>query len=783
MDLVYQGMQWDDIEASLGPDHGEQLVRWREAFVREVHGDAEDLSAFVRWLRDTGRITTSEFRVLHAKHYSDGPTQAETLLAETTIHPSDFVEQEVDAVSLVGDSVPILLDDGPPYTMMGRLAAGAMGEILIVKERDLRRQVALKRMHPGLATKPRLARRFLHEAQITAQLDHPNIVPVYTLIANGETLPAYTMKLVRGQTFAQLINDARDAVDDGRQPEDLRLPVLLEHFVRACDALAYAHSRGVVHRDLKPENIMVGAYGEVYVMDWGIARVMGSREGAEDAVQVESAEGHRTRLGAVLGTPAYMSPEQAMGHNDQLDGRSDVFALGLILSELVALRQAAGGKDTLQLVGRMKSAKLEPLVHHQASRVLPPTLVAIITKATRERPMDRYPTADALADDVRRHLRGEPVSALPETFMQRAGRWVVANRVLALWSLVALLITAGGITTTSLGSTLYTVRAASYREAVFADLQSQVATRGRELDARFQTLPVLLEALSTGALQALALPNTPEGPEGDYYLDIQSAPDLAPSAAYDRPISLNHPNTVLPLAVSFEDQRPALRRLATLGPTLRRTLVAAHANDLSVLPRSERLDRLRERASPVRWVHLALESGVGLSYPGHPGVPPGLDLRQEPWYVAAKGPRAVWGETRRSTADAVALLAVSKGIFDEDGWRLGAVALEVGLEEVVREDLALPLRDHPTTAFILDVRGGVLLSTEPMETADNPRRVRWIQHPRYSDERVVAAVGLLADGHVELTRPDGGVDLVVWSRMGALGWTYVVRGDRDELLR
>jgi serine/threonine-protein kinase len=777
-------MRWEDIEAALTTAHGEQLPRWREAFSREVHGDPEDLPSFTRWLRDTGRISTPLFRSLHARQVADGPTQADTMMAETTILPSQVGEMDVDAVDLEGDSLPTLLDDGPPFTMQGRLAAGAMGEILIVKERDLRRQVALKRMHPGLATKPRLARRFLHEAQITAQLDHPNIVPVYTLIANGETLPAYTMKLVRGKTFAELITEARDCLDDGRSIlDELRLPVLLEHFVRACDALAYAHSRGVVHRDLKPDNIMVGAYGEVYVMDWGIARVMGSREGTEDAVQLGSEQAHRTRFGAVLGTPAYMSPEQAMGHNDQLDGRSDVYALGLILTELVTLRQAAGGKDTRQLVGRMKAGELEPLRHHDATRTLEPALVAIIDRATRTVPMERYPTAAALADDVRRHLRGEPVSALPETPWQRAGRWVVAHRVLALWSLLALLTTAGGVTITSLGSTLYTVRAASYREAVFAELQAEVASRGRALDARFQTLPVLLQALSTGALQALALPSTPEGPEGDYYLDIRSAPDLGPSEAYGRPISLDHPNTVLPLEVSFEDQRPALRRLATLGPTFRRTLVAAHEGDLSSMPRSRRLATLREEQSPVRWVYLALASGIGLSYPGHPGVPPGLDLRMEPWYEAAKGAEAVWGDARRTTGRRQTLLPVSKGIFDEDGWRLGAVAIEVALEDVVGDDLALRLRETPTQAFLLDRKGGVLLSTEDGETVEPPRATRWLQHPRYADERIVAAVLARSDGHLEVLADDGRVDLVIWSRMGALGWTYVVRGDRDALLR
>jgi serine/threonine-protein kinase len=776
-------MHWEEIEAALGPAERRHLLGWKKSYQADFAGEEVDPSAFVRWLHDSGLITTAQFRQIHDHRRVGARSQAETLMAETTMLPDDLDGDAVDTVSLEGDAIPDL-PSGPPYEMVGRLAAGAMGEILIVNERDLRRQVALKRMHPGLAGKPRLARRFLHEAQITAQLEHPNIVPVYSLIANNETVPAYTMKLVRGQTFAELIAEARQALDDGANlPPELDSNAFLEHFVRACDAIAYAHSRGVVHRDLKPENIMVGAYGEVYVMDWGIARVMGSREGTTDAVELGSTDAHRTRLGAVLGTPAYMSPEQALGQNDQLDGRSDVFALGLILTELVSLRAAASGRDTKQLVGRMRKAKLEPLRHYREGQVLPAAMVAVIGRCTRERPMERYPTAGALAADVRRFLRGEPVSALPESVAQRAGRWIGAHRVLALSALIGLLSIAATVTITSLGSTLYTVRAASYREAVLSELQSEVAERGRTLDARFQTLPALLEALATAALQALALPNTPEGAEGMFYLDIRASPDLTQSSVYQRPISLNHPNTVLPLDTPLEARRPALRRLATLGPAFRRTLVAAHDGDLASMRRSERMHALRNQTSPVRWVYLALESGVGLSYPGHPGVPPGLDLRDEPWYAAASGPRAVWGETRRTTTDSRSLLPVSKAIFDEDGWRLGVVALEVGLEEEVGDLLALPLRGEDTTAVLLDGEGYVVLSTDPPAEPTSSRRSRWLRRPMYDDEAVLAGIEANRDGHLEVVRAEGGVDLVVWSHMGALGWTYVVRGARDDLMR
>ncbi len=773
-------MCWDAIEAVLG--HRDDLPALRAAFARENPASADDGAAFARWLRDTGRIDDSTFRTIADWARERAASQAETVV-ESTLLPEDLDligPTMVDAVELDEDGPPPP-PEGPPLITLGRLAAGAMGEILICRERDLRRQVALKRMHPELAEKPRLTRRFLHEAQITAQLDHPNIVPVYTLHPDAD-VPSYTMKLVRGKTLAQLIHEARDALDEGLPPlEEHATDTLLEHFVRACDAIAYAHSRGVVHRDLKPENIMVGAYGEVYVMDWGVARVMGSREGTEDAVQIQRADHHRTRLGAVLGTPAYMSPEQAQGRNDELDGRSDVFALGLILAELVTLRPAVSEKDTLQLLGKMQSCAIEPLRHHDPNRPLPPALVAIVERCTRERPADRYPTATALADDVRRYLRGEPVSALPENAMQRTARWIGAHRVLALSLGVGLLLIAASITIASLGSTLYTVRAASWREAQLTRIQSVVSARARELDARFQALPGHLEALATLTLQALSRRETPTGPDSQYYLAIEAAPDLAPSRRYRSLISLDHPNTLLAPGLQLEEQREALQRLATLGPAFRRILVAAHPRDLGALPRAARLDALRHLPHPVRWIYVALESGVGLAYPGHPGLSPDLDLRREPWYRdAAEVRHAVWGEVRRAEGGG-AIVPVSKAIYDEEGWRIGVAAMAIRLDTLVEEDLVPPGWEG-ATGWLLDGDGHVLLSSDNSARPSAPQG-RWTRRPQYEDTRVLDAIARHTDGHIELVDEDGTTDLAVWSRMGASGWTYLVRGPKERMMR
>jgi serine/threonine protein kinase len=498
---VYRAMQLDDIKASVRPAMRDQIDGLFGDFSQEL--GTGDLDRFVSWLHDRGLISAQTFRGLHA----GGKlvlTSVETLSGSTYYPDEGEREELLDDIAGVHVRQEQEVGDSQRFQYLGKLAAGAMGEILIVRDRELQRKVALKRMHGAIAKRAKLARRFLNEAQITAQLDHPNIVPVYTLDSSKDKPLSYTMKLIRGSTFAQLVRDTQEFYDDNRpMDDDHELSVRLDHFVRACDALAYAHSRGVVHRDLKPENIMVGAYGEVYVMDWGIARIMGTKEEShEDIVELGSATVHQTRFGAVLGTPAYMSPEQAAGLNDLLDGRSDGFSLGLILYELVCLRPAVSGSDTMAILDRMQDASLDPVVHYSPREVIAPELVAIIQKATARHPDGRYQTVKELAEDVRRFQRGEPVRALPEGIVQRVYRWISRHRELVVAVVMFGFLFFGGIAIVSLAATLSTMRRATEREQQISSLLSEVSRRGHIIDTKFQGYQALLRMLAATALEA-----------------------------------------------------------------------------------------------------------------------------------------------------------------------------------------------------------------------------------------------------------------------------------------
>jgi eukaryotic-like serine/threonine-protein kinase len=305
-------------------------------------------------------------------------------------------EHDVPAQEVAAEGIPL-----PDHLVVYReFARGGMGRIHPATDRNLLRHVALKRLAHQFTKVPMYREGFIAEAQMTGQLEHPNIVPVHELSVTREGVPYFTMKLVQGVSLDEWLRSPERAVGTTE-----RLQAGLEVFLKVCDAVAYAHHRGVVHRDLKPENIMIADFGQVYVMDWGLARLTKTRAYSGDRSQMEA---H-----GPVGTPAYMSPEQARGNPRDMDERSDIFGLGAILYEILTGRSPYGEQRNADvIIERARAAKTIPveLVVRQlgiAQNIATPQRICrIVDRAIAADPKTRFQTVLDLQEAVRAFLRG-----------------------------------------------------------------------------------------------------------------------------------------------------------------------------------------------------------------------------------------------------------------------------------------------------------------------------------------------------------------------------------------
>jgi len=312
--------------------------------------------------------------------------------------------------------IPSELRSDRKYKVNELIATGGMGAVLAAEDLATRRAVAMKLLL-NVQTPEDIA-RFVEEAQITAQLEHPHIIPIYELNVNEQDRPFYTMKLVRGESLGSVLA----ALRAGREGAAQRWPLgeLIDVFQKVSDAIAFAHSKGVVHRDLKPENVMLGDYGDVLVMDWGLAKALGRDANAKTesmakrsmvrSVRQDDGGEFMTMAGRAIGTPQFMSPEQASGRSHEVDARADVYALGAMLYQILTLEPPVTGDDTGQIFDHVIAGRIpspadllgtRPLPHLPGGR-LPQALCTVAMKALSLNPDDRHKTVRELSDDVQR---------------------------------------------------------------------------------------------------------------------------------------------------------------------------------------------------------------------------------------------------------------------------------------------------------------------------------------------------------------------------------------------
>jgi WD40 repeat protein len=427
-------------------------------------------------LREQGQAVSAE------ELCRDCPELLEAVKAE--LRNLQALEPLLGAAAEPGPGPPAFAGGPLRYRTLRFHARGGLGEVFLAWDEELNREVALKRMQEHCAGDPDSQRRFLWEAEVTGRLEHPGVVPVYGLVRDEAGRPCYAMRFIEGKTLFDEIRRFHELDRPGRDPGErsLALRQLLGRFVAVCNTIAYARSRGILHRDLKPGNVLLGRFGETLVVDWGLARPVErteeERRSGEETLR-PTADSAQTQAGKALGTPAYMSPEQAAGRWNEIGPASDIYSLGAMLYALLTGYAPVEGRTSNEVMERVMRGEFPP--PRQRNRTVPPSLEAICLKAMALRPADRYASAQDLAADVEHWLADEPVAVYRERGRERLARWGRRHRATVAGA-AALLLT--GVV--ALGATTLWIEDARQDEAAQRD-RAERARLDAEANARAQT--------------------------------------------------------------------------------------------------------------------------------------------------------------------------------------------------------------------------------------------------------------------------------------------------------
>lgn len=677
------------------------------------------------------------------------------------------------------------------FEIIGKIGEGGQGVVSTAADRSLGRIVALKSLHSKLNKKHESREHFIAEAKITAQLDYPGIVPVYSLNGDKSGGLHLAMKFINGENLADYLERIRkqyksEGINKFNENHSLRKRI--EIFLRTCDAVSYAHSRNVMHCDLKPENIMLGQHNDSYIMDWGIARLIDDPAYDPDTW---------TRPNTISGTPRYLAPEAIDGV--YTDERIDIYALGLILFECVYLKSAYNGKDTREVIAKIKNSQTAKFTH--AFNVpVNKDLCAIIRKAIAHDRDERYQTVDALAEDLRSYLANEETVARPDNIFTKIYRFGQRHiKMLLIFGLLWLLI-AGAAVSYSVYRENQRANFILQRDVALSEAYSKALYVSGLIELQMHHVASSLKNLSAyiSFLLSHNVQSTADHSRFFWYPDEQKkserASDIVFSALCNKYITVNRMSFNHPGGKYDKKMYDNMLRMQTLQGLLRdeflRGDIFRDKSSLDRMSEKEAEKYFYQNGSPKLWIHCGFEDGLYFCMPGYLDQPEKYDPRTRQWYIAAakKTPfdDVIWSKPYVDAVSKRLTITASLPIFVNKKLQ-GVIAVDNMLRYIAR----FMKNKGNTDAFLLekaiiDGEGRIILGTrEDYSVKDemNDGEEKIYQSGNFfDDEQTFKIIRQRKNGMLTIRTANDRNIVYLFYRINMHDWHYVEKIDLDMLL-
>ena len=652
--------------------------------------------------------------IIEKQNESEVNTSA-SLTGKSVFTKKRITDDYVKSSTLVSaiDSIPPLEDElklqdvNYNYDLKDKFSEGAQGIIRTAYDKSLKRDIVVKSLKVDEEEHRRQdADLFVSEARIMAQLDHPSIIPLYGLHCGAESKLHLAMKHIHGKTLQKYLKDIillykREGA--ANFDEKRSISTRIEYVIKVCEAVDYAHSKGVIHRDLKPENIMIGNYGEVYVMDWGLACLLKP----EKETSAKDAKGKSE----LVGTPCYIAPELIKGSS--YSPQSDIFSLGMILFEIITLNRAVGGKTINEVLKNIIKKNYAPFKHRFLKGKLSNDLKAIFEKAVCPVPSQRYKSAHDMAEDLKLYLMREETAARPDNIFRKCTRAMINHKLITSLVILCILLCLSASTIYSLSEQNALIKEQKIREAMLASFQSKFAKRAHKMEQIFFYFKTQLANLSHRAEQLLSKAAVPSEPIYSFanFAEPSTVPaDFTYSAFYSIKLSLDNAIFIPGPGVKLTDKDS--RRIFPMQEMFKHYMFTSNPRFRTMTPDAVRKEILTKGA-PLSWASLGLKNGTMFSYPGTNNYSKNFDPRKRPWYKNALPHKdeVIWSEPYKCAVSGKMLIPCITCVYNDKKQFQGVASIDIRLD-YLKESVFSNKELSCLKEYLLDENGNVLLSSD-----------------------------------------------------------------------